>query len=76
MHREIEQTKPSVVVVDPVNELMSIGTAASVKATLLRLIDFLKVEHVTALFTSLTAGDANEQTTDVGISSQTRVLQH
>jgi circadian clock protein KaiC len=69
MHREIEQTKPSVVVVDPVNELMSIGTAASVKATLLRLIDFLKMEHVTALFTSLTAGDANEQTTDVGISS-------
>jgi circadian clock protein KaiC len=69
MHHEIEQAKPSVVAVDPVNELMSIGTAAGVKATLLRLIDFLKVEHVTALFTSLTGGEAHEQTTDVGISS-------
>jgi circadian clock protein KaiC len=69
MHHEIELAKPSVVVVDPVNELMSIGTAASVKATLLRLIDFLKVQHVTALFTSLTGGASHEQTTDVGISS-------
>jgi circadian clock protein KaiC len=69
MHHEIERTKPSAVVVDPINELMSIGTAANVKATLLRLIDFLKVEHVTALFTSLTGGEAHEQTTDVGISS-------
>jgi circadian clock protein KaiC len=68
MHREIERTKPAVVAVDPINELMSIGTAANVKATLLRLIDFLKVEHITALFTSLTGGDAHEQTTDVGIS--------
>jgi circadian clock protein KaiC len=69
MHREIDQVKPSVVVVDPVNELMSIGTAAAVKATLLRLIDFLKVEHITALLSSLTAGADHEQTTDVGISS-------
>jgi circadian clock protein KaiC len=69
MHREIDEAKPSVVVVDPVNELMSIGTAAAVKATLLRLIDFLKMEHVTALFTSLTGGAAHEETTDVGISS-------
>jgi circadian clock protein KaiC len=69
MHREIEQAKPSVVVVDPVNELMSIGTAVTVKATLLRLIDFLKVQHVTALFTSLTGEASHEQTTDVGISS-------
>jgi circadian clock protein KaiC len=69
MHREIDQAEPSVVVVDPVNELMSIGTAAAVKATLLRLIDYLKMEHVTALFTSLTAGATHEHTTDVGISS-------
>jgi circadian clock protein KaiC len=69
MHHEIDQAKPSVVVVDPINELMSIGTAAEVKATLLRLIDYLKMEHITALFSSLTAGAAHEQTTDVGISS-------
>jgi len=69
MHREIEELRPSVVVVDPVNDLMSVGTANSVKATLLRLIDYLKTSHITALFSSLTAGDAHEQTTDTGISS-------
>ena len=69
MHREIEQARPAVVVVDPINELMSLGTSGAVKATLLRLIDYLKTSQITALFSSLTAGDAHEQTTDTGISS-------
>jgi len=69
MHREIDRAKPAVVVVDPVNELMSLGTPAAVKATLLRLIDYLKTSQTTALFASLTAGDAHEHTTDTGISS-------
>ncbi|TMD69493.1 MAG: circadian clock protein KaiC, partial [Chloroflexi bacterium] len=69
MHREIEKAKPAAVVVDPINELMAIGTLGAVKATLLRLIDHLKTSQITALFSSLTAGAAHEQTTDTGISS-------
>lgn len=69
MHHVIEQSRPTVVVVDPVNDLMSIGTVGAVKATLLRLIDYLKGRQITALFTSLTSGDAHEQTTDTGVSS-------
>ena len=69
MHREIEKAKPAVVVLDPINELMAIGTLGAVKATLLRLIDHLKTSQITALFSSLTSGDAHEQTTDTGISS-------
>ena len=69
MHREIEDAKPAVVVVDPINSLTSAGSADAVKATLLRLVDHLKTRHITALFTSLTSGDAHEQTTDIGISS-------
>ncbi|HTF41106.1 MAG TPA: circadian clock protein KaiC [Propionibacteriaceae bacterium] len=69
MHREIEEVRPTVVVVDPINDLMSTGTASAVKATLLRLVDYLKTSHITALFSSLTSGDAHEQTTDTGISS-------
>jgi circadian clock protein KaiC len=69
MFREIEETRPAVVVVDPINNLMSAGVADAVKATLLRLVDYLKTRHITALFTSLTSGDAHEQTTDIGISS-------
>ena len=69
MHRAIEQVRPSVVVVDPINDLMSVGTTNAVKATLLRLIDYLKTSHITAFFSSLTSGDAHEQTTVTGISS-------
>jgi hypothetical protein len=69
MHREIEEVRPAVVVVDPINDLMAVGNMTAVKATLLRLIDYLKTSQITALFSSLTAGDAHEQTTDLGISS-------
>ena len=56
-------------VVDPITDLRTAGTANAAKSTLLRLVDYLKTSHITALFTSLTAGDAHEQTTDMGISS-------
>jgi circadian clock protein KaiC len=69
MHRAIEEVRPSVVVVDPINDLLSVGTLRAVKATLLRLIDYLKMRHITALFSSLTSGAAHEQTTDTGMSS-------
>jgi circadian clock protein KaiC len=69
MYREIEEARPAVVVVDPINDLTSTGTSNAVKATLLRLVDHLKTRHITALFTSLTAGAAHEQTTDTRISS-------
>jgi circadian clock protein KaiC len=42
-----------VVVIDPVSDLLRIGTGADVSAMLTRQIDFLKAKGVTALFTSL-----------------------
>jgi circadian clock protein KaiC len=69
MHRAIEETRPRVVVVDPISNLISVGTTAEVKAMLARLIDFMKVRRMTALFTSLTFGQANAERTDMGISS-------
>ena len=36
---------------------------------LLRLIDFLKAQQITAMFTHLTAGGATMEATDIGISS-------
>src|SRR5437762_7638677 len=69
MHRLVEERKPRVVVVDPISNLISVGTTVEVRAMLARLIDFMKVKQVTALFTSLTIDDASAQGTDVGISS-------
>jgi circadian clock protein KaiC len=69
MHRLIEEMKPRVVVVDPISNLMSVGTSIEVKAMLARLIDFMKGRQMTALFTSLTADEDRPEGTDVGISS-------
>ncbi len=69
MQQMVEEFKPSVVVIDPVTNLVSIGNTSDVKGMITRLIDFLKMNHITTVFTSLTAGGEDEVTTDVGISS-------
>jgi circadian clock protein KaiC len=71
MHKLVDQFKPSVVILDPISNLTSVGTTRDVHATLMRLIDFLKDRQITCLCTSLTeAGTAIEHTA-VGISSLT-----
>jgi circadian clock protein KaiC len=69
MHRLIEESRPQVVVVDPISNLISVGTSIEVKAMLARLIDFMKVRQTTALFTSLTLDENHPEGTDIGISS-------
>src|SRR2546429_2177238 len=54
MHRLIDDWKPRVVVVDPVTNMIAVGTETEVKAMLARLIDFMKLRQITGLFTSLT----------------------
>ena len=67
----VRSLKPTVVAVDPISNLTSHGDDASLKLTLMRLIDFLKTANVTAMFTSLTtdAGAANIASSEVGVSS-------
>ena len=69
MHRLIEEKKPRVVVVDPISNLISVGTTIEVRAMLARLIDFMKVRQITGLFTSLSVDERSSETTDIGISS-------
>jgi circadian clock protein KaiC len=71
MNREIEQFEPSAVVVDPISSLLRDDEAAhsDVHAMLLRLIDLLKVQGITALFTNLTHGNVEMAKTDVQVSS-------
>lgn len=68
MHRCIEEFDPAVVVVDPITNLISAGNIAQVKSMLTRLIDFLKLRKVTAMFTNLTFQGLEEETA-IGISS-------
>jgi circadian clock protein KaiC len=49
----VEGFDPAVVVLDPISDLIGVGTAHDVSAMLTRQVDFLKGRGVTALFTSL-----------------------
>jgi len=69
MHRLIDDWKPRVVVVDPVTNMIAVGSEIEVKAMLARLIDFMKLRQITALFTSLTEGGVAAERTDLGVSS-------
>lgn len=68
MHRDVDQFKPSIVVIDPITNLISVGDNQGVKSMLTRLIDYLKLNSITALFTNLTVKGMVEETS-VGISS-------
>jgi circadian clock protein KaiC len=61
--------KPSVVVIDPITNFSSAGTQSEVKSMAVRLIDMFKSRQITALFTSLTAGDSAAEISEVGVSS-------
>lgn len=69
MHKLVSQFKPQVVIIDPVTNFAALGSDAEVKAMLTRLIDYFKMQQVTALFTSLTAGGTPLEATDLGVSS-------
>ena len=49
----VTEYEPSVVVLDPISDLLTAGASRDVSAMLTRQVDFLKVRGVTALFTSL-----------------------
>ena len=69
MHHAVEVFDPDVVVMDPITNLMAVGTQTDVRAMLTRVIDFLKMRGVTALFTSLATSAQSLETTEAMISS-------
>jgi len=69
MHQVVADFRPTVVVLDPVTNLMTVGTFSDVQAMLTRLIDHLKTENITAVLTSLTPGLTNVERTETSISS-------
>src|SRR5215467_14298484 len=69
MHRAVDRFRPSVVVLDPVSSLLTVAHETDVQATLTRMVDYLKLQGITALMTSLTHGRNEKEHTDVAISS-------
>jgi circadian clock protein KaiC len=69
IHKMIAKLRPRVVVIDPITNLISASGTYDIKSMLMRLVDFLKVEQITSMFTNLTfAGDPHEGT-GAGVSS-------
>jgi circadian clock protein KaiC len=69
MTKLVNQFKPHVVVMDPITNLVSVGTQADAKLMLTRFIDLLKSRQITSFFTSLTSPGASLEQTEVGVSS-------
>jgi len=69
MYDLINEHNPDVVVLDPITDFFAVGTKAEVKATITRMIDFLKTKQITAFFTSYTTEEDGDDQSIVGISS-------
>ncbi|HET9598547.1 MAG TPA: ATPase domain-containing protein, partial [Anaeromyxobacteraceae bacterium] len=69
IHKVVTEFDPRVVVVDPITNLVSVGTGLETQSMMTRLIDFLKMRGTTCFFTSLTTGGSEAEATEVGISS-------
>ncbi|GAC1378424.1 MAG: circadian clock protein KaiC [Hymenobacter sp.] len=70
IHRLVSKFQPSAVVIDPISNLISVGNLNEVRSMLTRLIDYLKVHNITALFTALVNTRSNQnEMTEEGVSS-------
>ncbi len=70
VHKLIKDFKPQSVVIDPISNMVSVGSLSEVRSMLTRLIDYLKVNNITALFTALiSARDGRMEMTEEGVSS-------
>jgi circadian clock protein KaiC len=68
-HKAVNEFKPDIVILDPINTFVIGEKEFEVKTMLMRIVDFLKANQITALFTSLTSGESSLESSDVGISS-------
>jgi len=69
MHKEVERSNASMVIVDPISNFAGSGNLRDVNAVLIRLIDFLKSRAITSFMTFLTENGGRLEATDIGISS-------
>jgi circadian clock protein KaiC len=66
----IDDIKPTVVILDPITNLMTEGPNSDIRSMLTRFVDFLKTQQITVLFTAaITVGSIERNPSDEGISS-------
>ena len=68
-HKTVNKFKPHIVIFDPINTYVIGEKGFEIKTMIMRIVDFLKANQITALFTSLTSAAYSFESSDVGISS-------
>jgi circadian clock protein KaiC len=53
LRKIIREFSPTTVIIDPISNLITVGTAHEVRSMLVRLIDMLKINNITTMLTSL-----------------------
>ncbi|AWK05650.1 KaiC 1 [Flavobacterium crocinum] len=53
LRKLIKEFEPTTIIIDPISNLISVGSEHEVRSMLVRLIDMLKANNITAMFTSL-----------------------
>ncbi|HET8948438.1 MAG TPA: circadian clock protein KaiC [Candidatus Polarisedimenticolia bacterium] len=70
MHKLVREVQPQIVILDPVTNLSNAGgSRRDIASALTRLIDFLKVQGITCMMTSLTQAGTSLEVSDTDISS-------
>jgi len=70
LHQLVRDYQPRAVIIDPISNLVSVGSLSEVRSMLTRMIDFLKISNITALFTALISGRHGQlELTEEGVSS-------
>ncbi|MGZ4090399.1 MAG: ATPase domain-containing protein, partial [Bacteroidia bacterium] len=66
----IQEIKPSIVILDPITNLMTEGLNSDIRSMLTRFVDYLKLKEITVLFTAaITVMSIERNPSDEGISS-------
>jgi len=68
IHKLVREYQPRIVVMDPIGSLTAVGNRRDSSLMLTRLIDFFKMQEITAMLTSLTSGDEDLEKTNVDVS--------
>lgn len=55
LRKLIKEYQPTTIIIDPISNLITVGSHHEVRSMLVRLIDMLKLNNITGLFTSLTS---------------------
>ena len=69
MHKEVNNFHPRVVIIDPISSFIIGNNELESKSMIMRLVDFLKLNHITGFMTNLSSGSTELEHTKIDISS-------